>query len=242
VVEFRRHEAGLTRLPEYAHSPQRKYTRKESAFSSHHRVIQAVRPGTRVLDVGCAGGYIAGALAKKGCTVVGVDSRPDPDAEAACDRFYVANLDGSEWEPEEREFDYVLFGDVLEHLTDTSMLARSRAWLAPRGRVIVSTPNVALWYMRLGLLGGQFEYTPRGILDETHVRLYTRASLRKLLAQAGFRVLEEDWTVIPLEQLFERAPSESALMRWTDQIGYQLARLWPELFAYQFVVEAESSR
>jgi 2-polyprenyl-3-methyl-5-hydroxy-6-metoxy-1,4-benzoquinol methylase len=238
VVDFRRHEAGLVRLPEYAHSPQRKYTRKESPFSSHHRILQSVRPGTRVLDVGCAGGYVAGALRQKGCFVVGVDSHPDADAERACDRFYVANLDGSSWAPEERDFDYILFGDVLEHLTDPSLLERCKEWLGPHGRVVASTPNIALWYVRAGLLAGKFEYTPRGILDETHVRLYTRSTFHGLLRRAGYRVTDEDWTVIPVEQLFEKAPAGSAAMKLTDQLGYQLARLWPELFAYQIVVEA----
>jgi 2-polyprenyl-3-methyl-5-hydroxy-6-metoxy-1,4-benzoquinol methylase len=238
VVEFRQHEAGLKHRPEYAHSPKLKYTEKHSPFSSHHRIVEAVRAGTRVLDVGCAGGYIARALRERGCTVVGVDARPDEAAEAACDRFYVADLDGSAWEPDEKDFDYILFGDVLEHLRDTSILSRCTAWLAPNGRVIASTGNVALWFMRLALLTGRFRYAPRGILDETHVHLYTRQTFRELFESAGLTVVQEDSTVIPLEQLFAHA-QQARIGGLLEQAEYSLARLWPELFAYQFVLQGE---
>ncbi len=242
VIDFRKHEAGLERRPEYANVRPMKYLRKESPFASHHRIIQMVRPGTRVLDVGCAGGYVASSLAQKGCTVIGVDAQDDAAARAACARFYVADLDAAGWAPEERDFDYVLFGDVLEHLRDPSILTRARAWLAPHGRVIASTGNVALWYLRLQLLTGRFHYTPRGILDETHVHLYTRETFRALMIAHGYRIVGEDQTVIPLEQLFDHLAPGSRLARLTlllEQASYQLAHTWPELFAYQFVVQAE---
>ena len=240
VVEFRQHEAGLQHRPEYAHSPTAKYTEKHSPFSSHHRIVEAVRAGSRVLDVGCAGGYMARALGDRGCFVVGVDGRADAAAEAACDRFYVADLDGGDWAPAERDFDYILFGDVLEHLRDSSLLGRCKAWLAPNGRVIASTGNVALWFMRLSLLTGRFRYAPRGILDETHVRLYTRQTFRQLMADSGFRVVDEDATVIPLEQLFARA-EQAGIGGLIEQAEYSLARLWPELFAYQIILQAEAA-
>ena len=238
VIEFRQHEAGLVHRPEYAHSTRAKYTEKRSPFSSHHRIVEAVRAGSRVLDVGCAGGYLARALRARGCTVVGVDARPDAAAQAACDRLYVADLDGGDWAPAERDFDYVLFGDVLEHLRDTAILARCKTWLAPNGRVIASTGNVALWFMRLSLLLGRFRYAPRGILDETHVRLYTRDTFRRLVEDAGFRIVDEDATVIPLEQLFASA-EQARIGGLLEQVEYSLARLWPSLFAYQIVLQAE---
>ena len=137
-------------------------------------------------------------------------------------------------------FDYILFGDVLEHLRDTSILSRCKAWLAPGGRVIASTGNVALWFMRLSLALGRFRYAPRGILDETHVRLYTRDSFRALVEGAGLRVVDEDATVIPLEQLFARA-EQARIGGLLEQAEYSLARLWPSLFAYQIILQAEAA-
>jgi 2-polyprenyl-3-methyl-5-hydroxy-6-metoxy-1,4-benzoquinol methylase len=239
VIQYRMHQAGAARRPEYGHVPPAPYSEKFSAFSSHQRIVDRVAPGSRVLDVGCAGGYLARALAAKGCTVTGVDFRPDAGAEAACHRFHVADLDGGDWEPGERDFDHVIFGDVLEHLRDTSILERSRGWLAPGGKVLASTGNIALWFMRLQLLGGRFRYAPRGILDETHVRLYTRDTFRELITGAGFAITGEDWTVIPIEKLAESVPGLRPATTVMDSFQHLLARWRPELFAYQFVIQAE---
>jgi glycosyltransferase involved in cell wall biosynthesis/protein-L-isoaspartate O-methyltransferase len=239
VLQFRMHSSGAVRRPEYSHVPPRPYSEKFSAYSSHQRIVDRVAPGSKVLDVGCAGGYVARALAAKGCTVIGVDAHSDPGAAAACTRFYEADLDGGEWAPEERGFDHILFCDVLEHLNDTSILRRAKEWLAPGGKVLASTGNVALWFMRLQLLTGRFRYVPRGILDETHVRLYTRDTFRELIGDAGFNVTGEDWTVIPVEKLAESLPSLRPATMLVDAIQYQLARWRPGLFAYQIVMEAE---
>jgi glycosyltransferase involved in cell wall biosynthesis len=242
VFDFRRHKAGLISRPEYAHVQRPRYEQKESPFSSHQRIIEAVKPGSKVLDVGCASGYIARALKAKGCTVIGVDLTENEDNATSCDRFYRADLE-KPWEPEERDFDYILYADVLEHLRSVDILTRSRSWLAQGGRIIASTSNVALWYMRLSLLLGSFDYTPRGILDETHVKLYNREHFRRLFTQNGFDIVGEDWTVIPTERLLESVFKGGVLAKttyWIEQLSYQLARAWPEMMAYQFLVQAEA--
>ncbi len=239
VMEFRMHQAGVVRRPEYAHVEPPPYAEKFSEYSSHQRIVNLVPKGSRVLDVGCAGGYLARSLGAKGCTVVGVDVAEDAAARAATSRFYVANLDGGTWAPEERDFDYVIFGDVLEHLRDTSILGRAKAWLAPEGKVLASTGNIALWFMRMQLMAGRFRYAPRGILDETHVRLYTRDTFCELITQAGYEVGHEDWTVIPIEKLAEAVPALQPVTSIVDSLQYLFARWRPNLFAYQFVVEAK---
>ncbi len=75
-------------------------------------------------------------------------------------------------------FDAVVCGDLVEHLRDPSAaLARLRPLLRPNGRLVLTTPNVANWAMRLSLLGGRWSYTDRGILDRTHTHLFTRKTL-----------------------------------------------------------------
>jgi 2-polyprenyl-3-methyl-5-hydroxy-6-metoxy-1,4-benzoquinol methylase len=239
VLEFRLHQAGVVRRDEYAHVAVSPYEEKHSPFSSHRKIVDAVAPGSKVLDVGCAGGYVARALAEKGCTVVGVDAHDDDAARAACSRFYVADLDGGGWAPDERDFDYILFADVLEHLRDTSILSRAKEWLKPGGQIVASTGNVALWFMRLSLMGGRFRYAPRGILDETHVKLYTRDTFRELVESAGYNVEREDYSVIPIEKLAQSIPSFEKAVVMFDSLQYALARSRPEMFAYQFVVRAQ---
>jgi hypothetical protein len=83
--------------------------------------------------------------------------------------------------------------------------------------------------MRLSLLGGRWRYTERGILDRTHLHLFTRKSLVETLDRAGYRVVELDFTVpVPLIG----TPG-------VERVAHALGRLRPQLLAYQFLAAAE---
>jgi len=97
---------------------------------------------------------------------------------------------------------------------------------------------VALWFYRLSLLVGRFEYGPRGVLDETHVRLFTGPSFRREVERAGFHIVRERVTALPFEVVFE-STGRSRLVRTLADAYHAIARLWPSLFAYQYVLEAE---
>ena len=86
-------------------------------------------------------------------------------------------------------FDVALAADVLEHLRDPDRaLQLIRSLVRPEGRLIVSLPNVAHASVRLPLLFGRFRYGRTGILDETHLRLYTYTTARELVESGGFTV------------------------------------------------------
>jgi hypothetical protein len=95
-----------------------------------------------------------------------------------------------------------------------------------------------LWFYRLSLFVGRFEYGARGVLDRTYVHLFTRATFRREVARAGFHVLRERVTALPFEVVFE-STGRSRLLRRLARAYHRLARLWPEMFAYQFILEAE---
>jgi 2-polyprenyl-3-methyl-5-hydroxy-6-metoxy-1,4-benzoquinol methylase len=141
--------------------------------------------------------------------------------------------------PVGREFDYVVISDVIEHLRNRAQLLRgARRFLREGGKLIISTPNVALWFYRLSLLVGRFEYGERGVLDATHVHLFTRATFRREIERAGFHVVRERVTALPFEVVFE-STGRSRLVRRAAGFYHALAKLWPELFAYQVILEAE---
>ena len=126
---------------------------------------------------------------------------------------------------------------VLGKLVVAVDLRGARRYLKPDGRLIISTPNIALWFYRLSLLVGRFEYGPRGVLDETHVHLYTGSTFRREVENAGFDVLRQRVTALPFEVVFE-STGRSRLVRGIASAYHLLARLWPSMFAYQYVLEA----
>jgi len=204
----------------------------ERRHRAHAKLLDAVGAAERVLDVGCSSGYLAAPLAARGKTIVGIELDPHAarEAERFCERVLVGDVESMELPLEPASFDAVLCGDVVEHLRDpVATLARLRPFLRPGGRLVVSTPNVANWAIRLSLLAGRWRYTDRGILDRSHTHLFTRATLREALERAGYRVERIDFSV--------PVPGSSDAL---DAAAYAVGRLRPSLLAYQFVAVAHT--
>jgi len=185
----------------------------------------------RALDVGCSTGYLARRLAERGATVVGidVDEQAALEAREVCEQVLVGDVETMELPFPEQSFNVVLCGDVIEHLREPEQfLARIRPLIRPDGRLVLTTPNVANWAMRLSLLAGRWRYSDRGILDRTHVHLFTKKTLEHTLEAAGFRIVELDLT----------APVPGIGTPLVERVAHAAARLRPSLLAYQFVVAA----
>lgn len=159
------------------------------------QLVLLTGPNKKVLEVGPATGYITKALRDQGCRVTGLEIDPAAAKRAAefAERMIVGDieaLDLGELFGEER-FDVVMYGDVLEHLTDPEkVLVETRSILKPGGHVVASIPNVAHGSVRLALLTGQFRYRPDGLLDRTHIRFFTRETVHELFEAAGYELRE----------------------------------------------------
>jgi 2-polyprenyl-3-methyl-5-hydroxy-6-metoxy-1,4-benzoquinol methylase len=157
-------------------------------FLSEH-----VRPGDRVLDVGCGEGHFAVELARGGASVVGIDVAHEP-LRRALERDNQLDLrvvDGEgTWELADASFDVVWAGEVIEHVADTSgWLSEVRRVLRSGGRLLLSTPD----HGRLTMLGLALSrralaehFDPRG----EHLRFYTRETLMELLQDFRFQELD----------------------------------------------------
>jgi SAM-dependent methyltransferase len=205
--------------------------------ASHRIVLDEVGADARVLDVGCATGYLAAELSRRGCTVDGIefDAAAAEQARAHCRAVVAGDLEAPSTHAEVQRMlaggrpDVVVCADVLEHLRDPwTVLAWLRTLLAPGGRAVISVPNIAHWTGRRALLGGRFDYAGFGLFDATHLRFFTRASATELAERAGFAVQRERFADAPLP-LESRIPAVSRLR------ARAVARR-PELFALQVVL------
>jgi SAM-dependent methyltransferase len=206
--------------------------------TSHRLVLDAVPDGARVLDVGCATGYLAAELVARGCTVVGVEFDPvaAQQARAVCREVVVGDLESEAVRADVARavaaaggVDAVICADVLEHLRDPwTVLAWLRTLLDPGGRAVISVPNIAHWTARRALLRGRFDYRDFGLFDRTHLRFFTRASAWELAHRAGFAVQAEHPAGAPLP-LESRVPALA-------QLRDPCVRRYPALLALQFVL------
>jgi GT2 family glycosyltransferase/2-polyprenyl-3-methyl-5-hydroxy-6-metoxy-1,4-benzoquinol methylase len=220
--------------------PVGKYTRfDDTPDSTHNQLLLLVPRGSRVLELGCATGYMSKVLRERlGCTVTGieVDSAAAEVAREWADRVIVGDAEELDYAQVfgSARFDVILFADVLEHLRDPeSVLRRVRPFLEPRGSVVASIPNVAHGSVRVALLGGEFRYTPNGLLDDTHLRFFTQDSVLALFEDAGYSIVEWLSKTTPIDQT-EVVQPEVAL----PQSVRQSLESDPTATAYQFIVRA----
>lgn len=178
-----------------ADSPE-KYGFHQRGFGSHQALADYVRPGSKILDAGCASGYMMAFLRSiKECECVGLEPNPIDAVRAVARGFQVISeplesglTNAAAYGP----FDHVIFGDVLEHTVEPGeLLVKTKGLLGPSGTIVVSLPNVVSLIARLKLAAGCWRYTPTGIFDETHLRFFSVATGRELLSGAGYAIQRE---------------------------------------------------
>ncbi len=221
--------------------PDSRYEFKPFRYSSHYwisELLERESAPVRILDVGTAGGYLGKVWSAKGHRVSGIEF--DPAAAEAARRHYesfeIADVETYAF-PQRREFDYIVFADVLEHLRDpAAVLRRCLPALKESGKIIISVPNVANWVIRLSLLFGRFDYMDRGILDRTHLRFFTLRSAKQLLRDASCRVLGVIPTLLPIQLVLPF--TDKKFFSLFHEAHYFVTRIWKAAFAYQFVLVA----
>lgn len=146
-----------------------------------------------VLDLGCGTGVFGRKLKglNKARELVGVEIFDEAADEAAnhYEKVYPGDLEHMNLDYE-NYFDFVVCGDIIEHLVDPwGMLRKINTWLKSGGHVLVSIPNVRYWRVLRDLIFyGDWEYLDGGILDKTHLRFFTKKSILRGLIDAGFNV------------------------------------------------------
>jgi glycosyltransferase involved in cell wall biosynthesis len=241
VLEYRFHQLHLIRRSRYLVDYSSSYTRKRSPYSSHEQILSLIKKPGLALDLGSSTGLLTESLRSKGVESICVDMVPQEQVSVSCKQYIQANLENYEVLQFKREFDYIILADVVEHVRNAQdLLAYIQRFLKDDGRIIVSVPNIAIWIYRLSLLIGRFNYGPKGTLDETHVRFYTKFTIIQLLERSGYLLTDFKATGLPFEVVFESV-GKSRFLRFLDSFYFKLAHFWPKMFAYQFVLEAKIS-
>ena len=203
-------------------------------------------PPALVLDVGCGGGATAKLIKQKfpAAKVVGIERNPQAAErarkfvdEVICGDLFEIQMPGRGGNA---RVDLVLLLDVLEHLFDPwRALQRIRGWLTPGTRVLASVPNIRNLATLDDLAAGRWRYEANGVLDITHVRFFTKASLRELFEDTGYEIFDMQPLLRP--EMIERhvvARRPGRLMTRNLSIDFHDLEDLEDLYALQYVIDA----
>lgn len=239
-----------------------------SVLASLDRHVLRAKPDAAILDVGCGCGANARVVRARWpeARIIGVEPNEEAaaDAREVCDRVFHGTLE--EWIASGDDVpivDAVVLSDVLEHVADPVQWLRTTAALPRLANAtwIISVPNFGVWYNRLRTLAGRFDYAWSGLYDRTHLRFYTRKSIRRLLAYCGFEILSMRGTASIVQSaaplLRKRfagelkagdhlaltgSPAFRYYQRIVEPAEEAICNLWPSLLAFQLVIAARRPR
>ena len=242
TVRFRLHQMGMCCSLAYRNLSAAAQSSRKTAYgyASQIAAVNAVRRlgAMTVLDLGCGAGCVARELERGGVTVTGVDAHEPPPGTMS--HFMKADTEAGRLPVDAFDFDAVLLIDVIERLAEPEQFllrlrhsSEARSTVRPSPAFVITTPNVAFIVMRLNLLVGRFTYAERGILDLSHKRLFTRSTLRTAIMETGYVIERCDPIGVPFEAVIG-----GVMGRWLGAGSQLLARLWPTMFAFQFLVVA----
>lgn len=162
--------------------------------SEKSRIHPHISQGPNViLDMGCGTGQLGRKLIEsdKAKELVGVDIYKPAIDEAAkyYHRIHHGDIELLDLKYK-KYFDYVICGDVIEHLRDPwSMMEKIYGWLKDEGHIVVTIPNIRYWPVLKGLIfSGKWEYVEAGVLDKTHLRFFTKKTFFTMLENANYKI------------------------------------------------------
>ncbi len=161
-------------------------------------VIGWIKPHSKVLEFGPANGRLTKYLKEeKKCdvTIVEYDNESGKQAKKYAKNSFVGPRRGDaqkKYWRKTKKFDYIIFCDVLEHLSNPcEVLAEAKRHLVDGGQILASIPNFAHNSIIIDLMNDNFEYQETGLLDKTHIHFFTYKTFREMISKLGLCVLDE---------------------------------------------------
>jgi 2-polyprenyl-3-methyl-5-hydroxy-6-metoxy-1,4-benzoquinol methylase len=145
----------------------------------------------RVLELGCANGRLGEAFKRRHPQAEWWGVEIDPAAAAAArgrlDRVFEFDVESTALAAAGRQFDTVVIGDLLEHLRRPGAVLETLYDLCvPDARLVCCVPNMGHQSVIERLLVGDISYDEMGLLDATHTRFFSAASLIKTMLDSGW--------------------------------------------------------
>lgn len=157
-----------------------------------------IAPNSNILEFGSANGRLTKHLAKsKNCnvTIVELDKESGQEAMKFAHTSFVGeeygNIENYYWEQIDIKYDYIIFADVLEHLSNPKeVLKRCKQKLQDQGRILVSIPNITHNSILINMLNDEFEYDDVGLLDRTHIHFFSLKSFLRMIEECEIGVFD----------------------------------------------------
>ncbi len=188
----------------------------------------------RILEIGCAEGQTGAELKRQGKAkeIIGIELVEEAArvARQYLDQVIVGDIEKLELPFPQEHFDYILMGDVLEHLIDPwSCLKKLRPYLKKEGRLVASIPNVNHIRVIFDLIvRDRWEYQGGGgLLDKTHLRFFTNKSIRAIFEDCGYHIVQIDRVSTP--------------RKWVKVLNSASLGIFKRFLTYQFLMVARKS-
>lgn len=209
---------------------------------TQQEIINLVGKGRIILEIGSSTGYMSRAFLQNDCIVDTIEKDKKAFLKSPKEvrkKFLQSIEDPNVGKILNKDYDFIILADVLEHLVDPAKVLRILQKIATeKTQLLICMPNIASWIMRKQLfLKGDFEYRQSGLLDKTHLHFYTVNSLPKLLSENGWEVkkLIGTLTRLPFEETLKKIPLIGILSRLLYKF---LSEKYKNLAYYHFLVIA----
>ena len=159
------------------------------------KLLQDLVRGKDVLDVGCvnhnldsrkgdrANFWLHEQLRQSARSVFGIDYEEKEVQKLKAEGYDVAAADATNFDLH-RQFDVVMAGEILEHLTNPAGFLNSvRKHLRPGGFLVTTTPNAncLIFFLENLILGHEID-------NSDHVCIYSPATVKTMFEKCGFKL------------------------------------------------------
>ena len=164
------------------------------------KIISQITDGSAVLEFGPGNGRMTQYLInEKKCEVSIVEFDPVlfKHVMGFAQDGFLGNIEEYKWNDHfvDKKFDFIIFADVLEHLTDSEKaLQEASKFLAPNGEILLTFPNLAHNSVLIDLFNNKLGWKQYGLLDQTHNSFYTQHGFEELFERIGLSIRREDFT------------------------------------------------